>query len=175
MDENNTWIKAETDEYYKQLVEEFSDTVTRLCVVHTGNYADAEDCYQNVFFKLYKTLKKEDIPNPKAWLIRVALNECNSLLRFRLRTSTEALDKITQSAQDSREHEMLDIISRQPPKYRDVIYLYYYEDMTIDEIAAAIGTNANTVKTRLKRAKEKLKKYITEQERVSGNESFQIV
>lgn len=46
--------------------------VTRLCVVHTGNFSDAEDCYQNVFFKLFKQMKKGSLPNPKAWLIRVA-------------------------------------------------------------------------------------------------------
>lgn len=59
--------------------------VTRLCVVHTGNFSDAEDCYQNVFFKLFKQMKKGSLPNPKAWLIRVALNECRSVLRYRLR------------------------------------------------------------------------------------------
>ena len=58
--------------------------VTRLCVVHTGNFSDAEDCYQNVFFKLFKQMKKGSLPNPKAWLIRVALNECRSVLRYRL-------------------------------------------------------------------------------------------
>ncbi|MBP1533840.1 MAG: sigma-70 family RNA polymerase sigma factor, partial [Ruminococcus sp.] len=41
---------------YRELLEEYSDTVTRLCLIHTGNKADAEDCYQNVFFKLFKAL-----------------------------------------------------------------------------------------------------------------------
>lgn len=78
-------MKNMTESEYRQLVEEYSDMVTRLCVVHTGNFSDAEDCYQNVFFKLFKQMKKGSLPNPKAWLIRVALNEFRSVLRYRLR------------------------------------------------------------------------------------------
>lgn len=81
-------MKNMTESEYRQLVEEYSDMVTRLCVVHTGNFSDAEDCYQNVFFKLFKQMKKGTPPNPKAWLIRVALNECRSVLRYRLRKNT---------------------------------------------------------------------------------------
>lgn len=51
-------MKNMTESEYRQLVEEYSDMVTRLCVVHTGNFSDAEDCYQNVFFKLFKQMKK---------------------------------------------------------------------------------------------------------------------
>ena len=50
-------MKNMTESEYRQLVEEYSDMVTRLCVVHTGNFSDAEDCYQNVFFKLFKQKK----------------------------------------------------------------------------------------------------------------------
>ena len=59
-------MKNMTESEYRQLVEEYSDMVTRLCVVHTGNFSDAEDCYQNVFFKLFKQMKKGTPPNPKA-------------------------------------------------------------------------------------------------------------
>lgn len=145
---------------YRQLVEEFSDTVTRLCIVHTGNYADAEDCYQNVFFKLFKALEKGDVPNPKAWIIKVTLNECRSVLRYRLRKNTVDLNKITAAAEDSREHEMLDLVFRLPPKYRDVIYLYYYEELSVEEISEATKTNVNTVKSQLKRGREKLRAFI---------------
>ncbi len=145
---------------YRQLVEEFSDTVTRLCIVHTGNYADAEDCYQNVFFKLFKSLEKGDIPNPKAWIIKVTLNECRSVLRYRLRKNTVDLNKITAVAEDSREHEMLDLVFRLPPKCRDVIYLYYYENLTVKEISKATKINVNTVKSHLKRGREQLRKVL---------------
>ena len=79
--------------------------VTRLCVVHTGNFSDAEDCYQNVFFKLFKQMKKGSLPNPKAWLIRVALNECRSVLRYRLRKNTVDLNSITSFSKDGSDIE----------------------------------------------------------------------
>lgn len=145
---------------YRHLVEEFSDTVTRLCIVHTGNYADAEDCYQNVFFKLFKALKKGELPNPKAWIIKVTLNECRSVLRYRLRKNTVDLNEVTAAAEDSREHEMLDLVFRLSPKYRDVIYLHYYEELSVEEIAEATKTNVNTVKSQLKRGREKLREFI---------------
>lgn len=145
---------------YRRLVEEFSDTVTRLCIVHTGNYADAEDCYQNVFFKLFKALDKGEIPNPKAWIIKVTLNECRSVLRYRLRKNTVDLNEVTAAAEDSREYEMLDLVFRLPPKYRDVIYLHYYEELSVEEISEATKTNVNTVKSQLKRGREKLRAFM---------------
>lgn len=145
---------------HRQLVEEFSDTVTRLCIVHTGNYADAEDCYQNVFFKLFKALEKGEIPNPKAWIIKVTLNECRSVLRYRLRKNTVDLNEVTSAAEDKHEYEMLDLVFRLPPKYRDVIYLHYYEGLSVEEISEATKTNVNTVKSQLKRGREKLRAFI---------------
>lgn len=147
-------------EEYGRLVEEYADMVTRLCVIHTGNYADAEDCWQNVFFKLFKALGKSDIPNVKAWLIKVTLNECRSVLRYRLGKSSVNFDEVTAAAEDSREFEMLDLVFRLPPKYRDVIYLYYYEELSVEEISKATGTNINTLKSRLKRGREKLKEFL---------------
>ena len=59
-------MKNMTESEYRQLVEEYSDMVTRLCVVHTGNFSDAEDCYQNVFFKLFKQMKKRQSAKPES-------------------------------------------------------------------------------------------------------------
>lgn len=149
-------------EEYRKLVYEYSDTVTRLCLVHTGNMADAEDCYQNVFLKLFKALEKGEVPNPKAWLIKVTLNECRSLLRYRLRHTTLDIDELTTGREDKTDLELIDMIFRLPPKYRDVIYLYYYEEMSVEEIAAAAKIKASTVKTQLSRGREKLKGLLTD-------------
>ena len=146
---------------YRQILEEYSDMVTRLCVLHTGNFSDAEDCYQNVFFKLFKKLKKEDIPNPKAWLIRVTLNECRSVLRYRLRKNTVDLNMVDSFTEDGSDIEIRDIIFRLPPKYRDSIYLYYFEELSIEEISKLTNTKVNTVKSHLKRGREQLKDMIT--------------
>ena len=118
-----------------------------------------------MFFKLYRELCKKDIPDPRAWIIRVTLNECRSLFRYTLRRRTVGLEELTGSAEDPSDLEILDIIYRLPPKYRDVIYLYYYEQLTVEEIATATGTKTNTVKSQLKRGREKLKRYLDDGER----------
>ena len=150
-------VVDEITERYKALLDEYSDTVTRLCLIHAGNRADAEDCYQNVFFKLYKALKKGELPNPKAWLLRVTVNECRSLLRYRLRRPTLSLEDISDIATSPADNELWQLVMGLPPKYRDVIYLYYYEEMTADEIAAVSKTKPATVRSQLKRGREKLK------------------
>lgn len=144
-------------EKYKALLYEYSDTVTRLCIIHTGNVYDAEDCYQNVFFKLYKELKKGELPNPKAWLLRVTVNECRSLLRYRLRRSHVSLDDVSDVPSPEEDKELWRLVMSMPSKYRDVIYLHYYEELTLEEVAEITKTKLNTVKSRLKRGKEKLK------------------
>lgn len=149
--------------YYRELVTEYSDMVTELCILHTGNYADAEDCYQNVFFKLYKRLSESDLPNPKAWIITVTLNECRSLLRYRYKRKTADLEEVMLIAEDEREFEFLDIVFRLPPKYRDIIYLYYYQNFSTAEISELTGVKLSTVKSRLKRAREKLKDFLSEE------------
>lgn len=153
-------MERNVEQTYRELVEEFSDTVTQLCIVHTGNMCDAEDCYQNVFFKLYRELKKNSIPNPKAWILRVTVNECKSMLRYRLRRNTVNLEEVTAVAEDKHEFELLDAVYRLAPKYRDVIFLYYYQGLSIEEISDTTGIKINTVKSQLKRAREQLKDFL---------------
>ena len=142
---------------YEALLEEYSDTVTRLCIMHTGNMSDAEDCYQNVFFKLYKQLKKGSIPNPKAWLLRVTVNECRSLWRYRLRRNTLSLEDISEVPAKAEDSELWQLVCGLPPKYRDVIYLYYYEELTLKEIAAVLDVSESRVSQLHTKALQKMK------------------
>lgn len=104
--------------------------------------------------------EKGSLPNPKAWLIRVALNECRSVLRYRLRKNTVDLSSITSFSKDGSDIEILDLIFRLPPKYRDSIYLYYFEELSVQEIAELTNIKENTIKTHLKRGREQLKDMI---------------
>ena len=158
---NNTDM-SEINNRYRQAVEEYADMVTRLCIVHTGNYSDAEDCWQNVFFKLFTELKKGGEPNVKAWLIKVTLNECRSVLRYRLRRNTVNIDELIIPFEDKKDIELTQLVFSLPPKQRDVIYLYYYEQYKVGEIAELTGMKENTVKSHLKRGREQLKKYLLE-------------
>ena len=67
---------------YEEVVEKYSDYITRMCVVWTQNEEAAKDCFQNTFIKLYKSSKNfNDSEHLKAWLLRVARNECNDYHR----------------------------------------------------------------------------------------------
>ncbi len=143
---------------YEQTVRKYSQTVVNVCMIRLKNYADAEDCFQNVFVKLYtKSPEFSDETHLKAWLIRVAINECVSCLRknkqiIPLKTINQEEAYFTDDTND-----VLWALLKTPQKYREVLYLHYCEQYTVSEIAEILKTNENTVKTRLKRGRDKLK------------------
>lgn len=148
--------EAEVD----RAVEQYADTVWRICTVHLKNHADTEDIFQTVFLKY--ALRPGSFWGPeheKAWFIRVTVNTCRDLLRRFRRAPTvplEALgDRPAPLPPDHR--EVLEAVQALPEKYRDVVYLHYYEGYTAPEIGRLLGKNVNTVYTLLTRSKELLR------------------
>lgn len=143
---------------YEQVVRKYSDTVTGVCIMRLHNLADAEDCYQNVFFKLYyKSPKFESEEHIKAWLIRVAIHECTSFMRKnRRQLPLESLENEA-IVIDSDSSDISWALMKTPPKYRDVLYLHYCEQYKVCEIAKILDVKENTVKSLLKRGREILK------------------
>lgn len=143
---------------YDQVLQKYADTVAGVCVMRLQNWADAEDCFQNTFIKLFeKSPEFKDESHLKAWLIRVAINECSDYISKNRRAVS--LDRLEREPVISRENER-DIswaLMRTEPKYREALYLYYCERYKVREIAKILGKNPNTVKTLLKRGREKLK------------------
>lgn len=143
---------------YEQVVRKYGQTVAKVCVMHLQNWADAEDCFQNTFVKLYsKSPNFNDENHLKAWLIRVAINQCKNLIRDNRRLLS--LDAIKSEPVFSSE-DTSDIswaLMKLEPKYREVLYLHYCEQYKVSEIAQILGRNPNTIKTMLKRGREKLK------------------
>jgi RNA polymerase sigma-70 factor (ECF subfamily) len=143
---------------FEQVVDKYAQTVFRVCVMRLDNYADAEDCFQNVFVKLFKTSPRfNEEEHIKAWLIRVAINECGSYIKANRRDVP--MERIQQD-RPAFTDDSADIswaLMRTPQKYREVLYLYYCEQYKVSEIAAILKVNENTVKTRLKRGRVILK------------------
>lgn len=143
---------------YADAVRRYADTVTRVCIMRLQNYADAEDCFQNTFVKLYtKAPAFESEEHLKAWLIRVAIRECASYMRKNRRVIP--LDSAVSEAVRF-DHEAADVswaLMKTPPKYREVLYLHYCEQYTVGEIGQILGKNPNTVKSLLRRGRELLK------------------
>ena len=145
-----------SEEEARRAIDQYSDMVRRLCMIHLKNYADTEDIFQTVFLKYALTSVSFDSDeHEKAWLIRVTLNACKDLLKSIFRSRTVSLEELMeQPAQLSADHrEVLEAVLSLPARYRDVVYLHYYEEYTAPEIARILGKNVNTVYTRLTRAK----------------------
>lgn len=144
----------------RRALERYADTIRRICFIHLKNYADVEDVFQEVFLKyiLYDRPFESDA-HEKAWLIRVAINACKDVLKSFFRKKVYSIDDVNLehfSIQEN-DHELLDSVLRLPPKYKDVIYLFYYEGYSAVEIAKIIGKPENTIYTWLNRARKELK------------------
>lgn len=139
----------------------YADTVRRICMVHLKNYSDTEDIFQTVFLKYVLHSKPfESEEHEKAWIIRVTVNACKDLLKSVFRSQTVPLDTLieTPQAQELQHTELLGAVLSLPPKYKDVVYLYYYEGYSAEEISRILKKNVNTVYTLLTRARKILKK-----------------
>lgn len=141
-------------------IERYSDTVRRICAVHLKNEADTEDIFQTVFLKYaLSSVSFESDEHEKAWFIRVTLNACKDLLKSFFRSHTVPLDEAAaypaQPPPDYR--DVWEAVFALPQKYRDVVYLHYFEEYTAPEISRILGKNVNTVYTLLTRSKQMLR------------------
>ena len=149
-----------SEQEVNRAVERYADMVRRLCMLHLKNAADTEDIFQNVFLKyVLRSMPFESEAHEKAWFIRVTINACKDLLKSFFRSRTVSLDEVVQlPAETPPDHrEVLEAVLSLPPKYKDVVYLHYYEGYTAPEIGHMLGKNVNTVYTRLNRSKQLLR------------------
>ena len=151
-----------SEQEVNRAVEQYADTVRRICLVHLKNYADTEDIFQTVFVKyLLHTAPFASPEHEKAWIIRVTINACKDLLRRVFRRRTVPLDEAAELPAPPEEHRaVLQAVQTLPGAYRDVVYLHYYEGYTAPEIAKILGKNVNTIYTRLTRAKGLLRQVL---------------
>lgn len=143
-----------------RVIERYSDTVRRLCMIHLKNHADTEDIFQTVFLKyVLSSVTFESEEHEKAWFIRVTINACKDLLKnffySRVTSLDEVLEKPVEMQADHR--EVLEAVLSLPEKYREVVYLHYYEGYTAPEISRILGKKVNTVYTLLTRSKYMLR------------------
>ncbi|MBQ8539420.1 MAG: sigma-70 family RNA polymerase sigma factor [Ruminococcus sp.] len=144
-------------------IEQYADMVRRLCMVHLKNYADTQDIFQNVFLKYaLSNIVFESDEHEKAWIVRVTINECKDLLKSFFVRKTVPLSEALSCAVhiESQEKEVLQAVLSLPQKYREVVYLYYYEGYSAVEIGRLLSKNVNTVYTLLNRSKQKLKEML---------------
>lgn len=145
------------------VIRRYSDMVYRLAFARTGNRSDAEDLYQEVFLRyLTRAPAFTSEEHRKAWLLRVAVNCANRFHTAPWRKRTEPLSEAL-SVPAPEGEDLWEELRRLTEKDRTVLHLYYYEDMTTEEIAKLLDRNPATVRSQLLRARAKLKKLLVEE------------
>ena len=141
----------------REIIEKYFDMIYKLSYSQMGNKADAEDITQDVFVKFMQCDKEfSSDEHIKAWLLRVTINRCKSFFTSSWQKKTEGLSEdIVFNTEEKSDvyYATLEL----PQKYRIVIHLFYYEDMSVADIAKYLGIKETTVKTQLHRGRELLK------------------
>jgi len=154
-----------TDEEVTRVYEKFVDTVYRVCFMLLKNVPETEDATQNVFIKFMR--HKKDFNSDehiKAWLIVAARNESLNMLKHWFRSKrvhTDDIADLEYVEEDSR--ELLDMVLSLETKLRLPIYLYYYEGYSTAEISEILKTKHSTVRTYMKKGREKLRIILEEE------------
>lgn len=163
------------DAVIEELMTEYGTELTSLAFSYVKDAAQAKDIVQMVFISCYQNLHKfRGESSVKTWLYRITINQCKDYLKssyFRRifpfakqekEDHTEINPEVNLLHKD-RETRVKRIVLSLSPKYKEIIFLYYYKDFSVEEISAILKISANTVKTRLTRGRERLKKLLEEE------------
>ena len=149
---------------WETLITQNENRLYRAALAILGDPQEAEDAVQDAFVRFLER-RPENLENPGAWLTRVLVNGCKSRLRLAWRRVGPLPDTLATPGPEERE-ELEELFSL-PPEDRAVIHLHYYEGWSTDEIAQMLGQRPGSVRSRLSRAREKLRKLL-EQELQGG-------
>lgn len=142
----------------EEIMDIYADRLFRLCLVTLGNASDAEDAVQETMIKYMQNAPAfEDAEHEKAWLITVAANKCRDILRFRKRHPLADMTDTGQFTQGVPDSGIMDALMALPERFRTVLFLYYVEEYTTDDIARAIGRTSSAVKMRLQKGRRLLR------------------
>ena len=147
----------------EQVIRFYSDMVYRLAFARTGTRYDADDVYEEVFLRYLKKKPEFDSEeHRRAWLIRVTINCFNTFLTSVWQKRTQELPEDL-PFQDKEDYELYSSLQQLPARYRSVIHLFYYEEMSVEEISSLLHRKPSTVRTQLTRARAQLRDLLKEE------------
>ena len=147
----------------ERLMEEYGDRVMRTCLLFLQDRPLAEDASQETFIRAWRALDQlREGATEKAWLMKIAVNVCKSMLRSRSRRIPDAkaaADEMPEPGAPDRypDHTVFDAVSALPVRYRSPVILHYYQGLSAGEIAGILHLPGATVRTRLARARALLR------------------
>ena len=154
------------DQALERLMDTYGDGILRLCALLLGDAALAEDAAQETMLRAWRGWRSfRGECAEKTWLTAIARNVCRGLLRspwHTRRTGLEELERLPAPEASPPDGEVLKAVLSLPPKYREVVVLHYYQELSTGEAAQILHLSKNTVTTRLRRARERLKPMLKE-------------
>ncbi len=170
-------VTANPSDAVEKALEKFGNDILRLAYSYMKSREDAEDVVQDVLIRFMQSEKQfNGDEHVKAWLLRVAANLCKDRLKLAWRQREVAIpegyDVPEENEVSAERNDILEIVMSLPEKYRSVIHLYYYEEYSIKEIAAVLEKKETTVKTLLKRGREKLANEMASDNERKGENSY---
>ncbi|MBQ8195614.1 MAG: sigma-70 family RNA polymerase sigma factor [Oscillospiraceae bacterium] len=169
-------MSLKTSESFEEVMKFYMPMVYRIAFSRLGSTHEAEDITQEVFMKYFRAdISYNDEEHRKAWLIRCAINCTKTLVTsawYRHRASDEGLDNMEEQGdipgsdgdidKIEQKNAVMSAVMKLPEKYRTVIHLFYFEDMSVAQISKATGIREATVKSQLSRARDMLKPMLKE-------------
>ena len=147
----------------EQLVDRYQEQVMRMCFLYLCDKTMAEDAMQETFLKVYRAMDTfRGEASEKTWIMRIAIRTCYDMNHsgwFRVFNRSVTPDMVPEAAVpfEESDDELMNAVIRLPIRLREVILLYYYQHMNVNETAEALGISQSSVSGRLKRGREKLK------------------
>ena len=153
----------------RQWIEAYSDTILRTCYLYLSDQEQAKDATQDTWIKAWRHMddfERRGITHEKAWLLRIAINICKDYRRtawFRHIDRRQALEELPPRlvAVEPEDHSLTMMVMELPDRYKQVILLYYFQGLTMQETADALRISQATVHRRLKKAEAFLRVSLT--------------
>lgn len=145
----------------EEVIEKYTKMVFGIALSHTQNKVDADDVFQEVFLIYHKkNVFFNNEEHRKAWLIRTTINCSKKVISSTWRKKTMPIDEMDENAfqfNSNEENLVFTALCKIPTKYRTVLHLFYFEDMSINEISKVLNIKAGTIKVQLTRGREMLR------------------
>ena len=148
-----------------RLMQQYGDSVKRVCCIYLRDLGAAEDAAQETFIKAYEhidPLVRGEIVSEKSWLMRIAINSCRDMLRsswMRHIDKRQTIEALPLAAPFSHEDSLAitQAIMALPVKLRELVLLHFYQGFTLRTCAQILGISAPTATRRLQQAQKKLR------------------
>lgn len=154
---------VQAEQTAERLLKEYGNPVLRLAYSYLHNMQDAEDVLQETLIRYLQSAPAfENSEHEKAWLLRVAVNLSKNRIDYNRLRETDELDEKLQQEEREDLAFVWEAVRELPEHYREMIHLYYYEGYSTKDIAKILQSRESTVRSNLKRGREKLKAVLKE-------------